>query len=358
MIIKPHTTAPNARIYIGVVEDINDPEQAGRVRVRISGIHDDKTVSSGISGISTELLPWYSVLSPVNSANMSGIGTSPLGLLPGTIVEVTFLDEYLRSGYVTGSFSNPYQKITHGIDDGKGFKDPTGFYPTREGSSLSDLNSQNMGSEEDVTVILRNENLDVALNGNALGLPEDNSPEYSLYKMLQNDEGYKNYVYYDSERYPTIGIGHLIARVRNMPYSEANKILSEQIGREIKTTGGPGYITAEESKKLFDADIARETAQMLKYKNVRDALAAAGDNQPRVWALKNMAFQLGGYGLSQFNETLSLMAQSKWVEAGNQLKKSKWFRQSGGRGPRIISVFASGNLAMYGVKPKDIENGN
>lgn len=353
MKLDPTITPANARILFGVVEDINDPEKSGKVRVRVFGIHDDNIKQGTFSGISTEELPWFPVMSPVNSANLSGIGSSPLGLLPGTTVAVTFIDEYLRSGIVVGSFSNPYQKLALPSAMGSGFQDPTGFYPTREGNSLSDLNSTELGAQEDVTVQLRNDTLDMALNGNALGLPEDNSPEYSLYKMLHNDEGYKNFVYYDSEKYPTVGVGHLIARVRNMPMPEANKILSKQIGREIVTTGGPGYITAEESQMLFEKDLQRETLEMLKYANVRAALEAAGDNQPRVWALKNMSFQMGGYGLSKFDTSLGLMAQGKWAEAGEQLKKSKWFRQTKGRAIRVISTIVSGNLAAYGVKPKE-----
>ena len=50
--------------YIGVVEDRQDPEQLGRVRVRCFGWHTDEK-----SKIPTEQLPWAHPVMPVNSPN-------------------------------------------------------------------------------------------------------------------------------------------------------------------------------------------------------------------------------------------------------------------------------------------------
>jgi hypothetical protein len=51
--------------WVGVVEDRNDPEQLGRVRVRCFGWHtDDKTK------IPTDSLPWAHPVIPINSPNM------------------------------------------------------------------------------------------------------------------------------------------------------------------------------------------------------------------------------------------------------------------------------------------------
>ena len=65
--------------WVGVVEDRNDPEKLGRVRVRILGAHsDDRAV------LPTEDLPWALPLQPTTSAAVSGIGSAPVGLLTGT----------------------------------------------------------------------------------------------------------------------------------------------------------------------------------------------------------------------------------------------------------------------------------
>ena len=78
----------NFRNFIGVVEDRNDPEELGRVKVRVYSIHtEDK------SALPCEDLPWAMVVQPITSAAMSGIGRSPTGIVEGTWVYGVFLDE-------------------------------------------------------------------------------------------------------------------------------------------------------------------------------------------------------------------------------------------------------------------------
>jgi len=55
------------KFYIGVIEDRHDPEQTGRFRVRVLGLHTEDKVL-----LPTVDLPWATVLSP-NGAN-SGLG--------------------------------------------------------------------------------------------------------------------------------------------------------------------------------------------------------------------------------------------------------------------------------------------
>lgn len=85
-------------IHHGVIEDINDPLKAGRVRVRIFGLHTDDT-----NLIRTEDLPWSQVMLPVTSASMDGIGFSPNGLLRGSWVVLYFLDDDNQAPLVIGS---------------------------------------------------------------------------------------------------------------------------------------------------------------------------------------------------------------------------------------------------------------
>jgi len=73
--------------WMGVVEDRNDPQKLGRVRVRIIGIHsDDKEI------LSTSDLPWAIPMQPTTSAGVSGIGSAPVGLLQGTWCVGFFID--------------------------------------------------------------------------------------------------------------------------------------------------------------------------------------------------------------------------------------------------------------------------
>ena len=73
--------------WFGIVEDINDPVQLGRVRVRCIGWHtDDK------DKIPTDSLPWAIPMFDVQSASTKGVGTSPTGLLVGSWVLGFFID--------------------------------------------------------------------------------------------------------------------------------------------------------------------------------------------------------------------------------------------------------------------------
>jgi len=73
--------------WIGVVEDRMDPEQCGRVRVRIYGYHTDEKAF-----LPTKDLPWAVPILPITSASTSGKGTTPLGPVTGSWVIGFFLD--------------------------------------------------------------------------------------------------------------------------------------------------------------------------------------------------------------------------------------------------------------------------
>ena len=83
----PSQFGENVRWKVGIVEGRNDPQQRGRLRVRIFGVHtEDKTL------IPTEKLPWAIPIQSINSAALSGVGDSPTGIMLGSMVLVTFLD--------------------------------------------------------------------------------------------------------------------------------------------------------------------------------------------------------------------------------------------------------------------------
>ena len=107
----------------GVVEDVNDPLKLGRCRVRVFGYH-----TQNIKELPTEDLPWAHLIQPITSAAVSGIGTSPTGLLSGSHVFGFFMDdEEGQYPVVLGSFGGIPQKGSN--VDGTGFSDPDMKYP-------------------------------------------------------------------------------------------------------------------------------------------------------------------------------------------------------------------------------------
>lgn len=107
--------------FIGIVEDIHDDKDMGRIRVRVFGEHTENK-----GKLPSDKLKWFSVVVP-NSASISGVGDSPTGYVEGSMVFGYFVDDEHQEGIVIGSIcgwpdvpSNP----------NVGFNDPTGTYPT------------------------------------------------------------------------------------------------------------------------------------------------------------------------------------------------------------------------------------
>jgi len=73
--------------FFGVVEDIDDPHQLGRARVRVIGTH-----SLDPNTLPTDELPWAHVVLPVTATALQGVGIAPVGLAVGSHVFGFFRD--------------------------------------------------------------------------------------------------------------------------------------------------------------------------------------------------------------------------------------------------------------------------
>lgn len=89
-----------AKIYFAEVRDIKDPLESGRVKIR-KYIHENDE-----KNIKDEHLPWAITMMPTTSASTTGVGTSPVGLLVGSRVIITYADDDTSEQYpiVLGSF--------------------------------------------------------------------------------------------------------------------------------------------------------------------------------------------------------------------------------------------------------------
>ena len=103
--------------FAGVVEDREDPEKAGRVRVRCIGLHTDD-----LNSLPTEDLPWAQVMAPTDTPSMAGMGNTPSFLVEGTHVIGFFLDAAtMQQPMVIGSIPGQPVEIA---DPDLGFYDP------------------------------------------------------------------------------------------------------------------------------------------------------------------------------------------------------------------------------------------
>lgn len=76
-----------------------------------------------------------------------------------------------------------------------------------------------------------------------------------VFDMLRFDEGLKLTVYTDTEGYWTVGIGHLLTKLKDK--SEAIRILDNLVGRKTN-----GVITEAEARKIFEGDVKKAIQQI------------------------------------------------------------------------------------------------
>ena len=145
--------------FIGIVEDIDDPLQLGRLRVRILGDH---TQSNKEGRIPTDSLPWAYVLMDATSSSMQGIGHSPTGMCTkGTWVQGFYWDSIdKQQPVITHTFGGIPESIPFnpsGAEEGNdadtgpkcGFQDPDEIFPMGHHIFEQDTNRLARRSPED-----------------------------------------------------------------------------------------------------------------------------------------------------------------------------------------------------------------
>lgn len=332
--------------FVGIVEDRMDPLKQGRVRVRVVGLHPAQRTQGQVVGIPTSELPWMTVIQPITSASMSGIGGSVTGPVEGTRVYGHYLDKWRTNGIVIGTYGGIVETKPNKLE---GFSDPTGQYPRRLGSDTNYLNQGGEVGDDSTSNVIQDNNIDTAINPDDRPLseiPEDNNPSLTMDEMLRRDEGLRLKVYWDTEGYPTIGIGHLITTTATRDMTQINKILSNQVGREV--TGNPGSITMEEAVTLFDSDLKKVQKDIKTNSKVGPVWHAV--NRSRQMALENMSFQMGVGGVAKFTTMLTAMLAGEWEKAYKAGRDSLWYQQTKGRASRVTMIILTGNLESYGVE--------
>lgn len=83
--------------FVARVIDTNDPEKAGRIKIRIYGIHDDETK------VPDDLLPWARCVYPVTNPVHQGVSGATTGMVPDATVVGYFADSDKQIPLIDGT---------------------------------------------------------------------------------------------------------------------------------------------------------------------------------------------------------------------------------------------------------------
>lgn len=131
-------------IYLGVVENNMDEDKAGKVQVRIAGIHTPKKTKGNTEGIPTEDLPWAIPMMPTIAGGVGGLGYN------GVPVQ----GDWVALFFIGGNHNNPVyfgtikSKPVTAVDSSKGFNDPNGNYPEETGEPDWNKEARYDGTEQ------------------------------------------------------------------------------------------------------------------------------------------------------------------------------------------------------------------
>jgi lysozyme len=120
------------------------------------------------------------------------------------------------------------------------------------------------------------------------------------------------------------------------PYRDTVGKITIGVGRNLTDVG----LSPDEIALLLENDIARAFALASSF----PWFAGLDDVRKRV--VVNLCFNLGGK-FRGFHHTTAAMACGDYAAAARHLQNSKWYRQVGQRGPRLVGMLRDG------VDPKE-----
>ena len=136
-----------------------------------------------------------------------------------------------------------------------------------------------------------------------------------LREELKIDEGCKYETYLDHLGLPTAGIGHLLT------------------GKDDEYDKPIGTVVSEERvTEWFDQDIQMTMSDCKKVYDDWDALP-----EEVKLIMANMMFNLGYPRFCKFKKMIQAVKDGNWIEAGNQMQDSRWYKQVTNRADRLIN---------------------
>lgn len=153
----------------------------------------------------------------------------------------------------------------------------------------------------------------------------------TIVDMLVFEEGFRAKPYLDSEGYPTVGIGFLLARTKCTP-AELKKYYDF-------TLPGPA------AKEWLWCHLDGLVKDMASHPVIGPAYAATADYYARRCVLISMSYQLGIEGLAKFKNTLWHVAEGRYERAAQGMMNSKWAYQTPDRARRHAEQMSTGKWA-------------
>jgi lysozyme len=144
-----------------------------------------------------------------------------------------------------------------------------------------------------------------------------------LREELKIDEGCKYEIYLDHLGLPTFGIGHLVTE-RDPEYQKEVGTVVDEI-RVNEVFEQDIQVTVDECKILF-----------VDWTNLPEEVKLI---------TANMMFNMGRPRLSKFKKMIQAIKDSDWLEAGNQMQDSRWYKQVTNRADRLISRIRAVDLS-------------
>lgn len=156
-----------------------------------------------------------------------------------------------------------------------------------------------------------------------------NTLEHDITQILAYEEGFEEFPYLDTEKYPTVGYGIRIGS--NHQHLAEFSHLPEM---------------SEATARSWMQDVVTElVAEMAFYKEFDFIWKMC---QARRAVMVCMAYQLGVRGLLGFINTLQLLRDKSYAGAAVEMLDSKWARQTAYRAGRMSKIIESGKLLpMY-----------
>ena len=139
-----------------------------------------------------------------------------------------------------------------------------------------------------------------------------------LIEMVKKDEGFRNTLYIDTEGYRTIGIGFCLDKA---PLPEAVAMY------------WCGYVLDNIRQRLGNSLSVGQTYKAL--------------NEPRQFAICNMAYQMGVGGVQKFLNMWAALDIEDYNKAAAEALDSVWAHQTRKRAKRIAEIIRTGKFTGY-----------